>query len=109
MGGLFHANHSQIGRSTHKAGTAAAHVDYVCRSTACSAVVAEGMPAPQPGDRKRGNRASRWINRREDKLRKNGRVIDKINLSLPYEIPGVDRLKLARAFMEELAGDDEPP
>jgi hypothetical protein len=40
---IFHARHSSIGRSTHEAGTAGAHVEYIIRRRSCDTVIGQHM------------------------------------------------------------------
>ena len=38
---IYHLTHRTVGRSTHAAGTAGAHIGYITRTSACRAVIAE--------------------------------------------------------------------
>jgi len=49
---IFHLSHKTVGRSTHAAGTAGAHADYIEREQACRIAFGEHMPT------KRGHPAS---------------------------------------------------
>ena len=91
-----------IGRSTHRAGTAGAHVAYVTRASACRAVVAENMPAPPIGAK--GGEARAWLDDQEQADRKNARVADRIMLALPVELDAAARVELVRAFVRDLTG-----
>ena len=102
---IYSVNHKAIGRSTHPAGTAAAHLKYVCRSTACTAVVGAHMPIPRPG---RVARARHWMDQQEARDRKNARIIDKLTLALLREFDREASLALIRRFAQELTGGQAP-
>jgi MobA/MobL family len=92
---IFSLCHSAVGRSTHRAGTAAAHAAYIARRSAASAVLGEHMPT--------GGRAARtWLRREEASDRKNARVIDKVMLALPVELTPAERENLVRVFVWRL-------
>ena len=78
---IYSLNHSSIGRSTHAAGTAGAHIGYITRSSACLDVLAERMPSARAGER--GGEARAWLDAQEAADRKNARVIDKVMLASP--------------------------
>lgn len=92
---IYSLNHSSIGRSTHRAGTASAHVRYVSRRSAASAVLAEGMPAER-------NQAVAWLDQAEAADRKNARVVDKLMLALPLELSPEERQTLVRGFAQAI-------
>lgn len=58
------------------------------------------MPTARPGQR--GGAARAWLNQQEAEDRKNGRVIDKVMLALPRELPVAEQAALVRAFAEEV-------
>lgn len=97
---LYKVNVSSIGRSTHAAGTAGAHVGYITRSSAAVAVMAERMPIARPGSR--GGKARRWLDEQESGDRKNGRVVTKIMLALPHELTDAQQVELVRSFAERM-------
>lgn len=97
---IYSLNHSSIGRSTHAAGTAGAHVGYITRSGACLSVMAERMPLAEAGER--GGEARTWLDAQEAADRKNGRVIDKVMLALPRELTAEQQAALVRSFAEEV-------
>ena len=70
---IYKVNVSSIGRSTHAAGTAGAHVGYITRSSAAVAIMAERMPIARPGSR--GGKARRWLDEQEAGDRKNGALL----------------------------------
>lgn len=98
---IYSLNHSSIGRSTHAAGTGAAHIAYITRPSAARAVVAERMPdAPRE--------AAAWLLEQEAAERKNGRVADKIMLALPIELDADQRLALLRDFAGQVTQGRAP-
>ncbi|WP_141702050.1 MobA/MobL family protein [Methyloceanibacter stevinii] len=99
---IYSCNLRSIGRSTHAAGTAGAHILYISRAEAKPVILVNEMPAePQA--------ARNWLDRAERASRKNARVIDKIRLALPRELSEDERSRLVRDFMEDLAGDARIP
>ena len=81
----------RVGRSTHAAGTAAAHARYITRRNAASAVLSEHIP--------QGYRAVQaWLNEQETNDRKNARVIEKIMAVLPRELHPLQQRKLLRDY-----------
>jgi hypothetical protein len=95
---IYSLNHSSVGRSTHAAGTAGAHVGYITRSGACLTVMAERMPSAGKGQR--GGEARVWLDAQEAADRKNARVIDKVMLALPRELTAEQQAVLVRDFAE---------
>jgi hypothetical protein len=95
----LHVGH--VGRSTHPAGTAAAHARYILRGSAAGAVLAEHMPAGSTA-------AQRWLLAQEAGDRKNARVIEKVMVALPKELHPLQRLKLVRAFCERITKGRAP-
>ena len=85
---IYSLHHSAIGRTTHRPGTAGAHVSYVTRPRAASAVLAARMPMP----------ARAWFDAEEAASRKNGRVADKVMCALPRELDAAQRQALIRRF-----------
>lgn len=99
---IYHLTHRKVGRSTHAAGTAGAHIGYITRATACRAVIAQYIPEATPGSK--GGAARAWLDAQELADRKNARVIDKLEIALPIELDQAQRVELVRAFVQELAG-----
>lgn len=97
---IYSLSHSSIGRTTHAAGTAGAHVGYISRSGACREMVGERMPVPEPGER--GGEARTWLDEQEAGDRANARVVDKVMLALPRELTSEQRVQLVRDFAEDL-------
>ena len=104
---IFHLTHRTIGRSTHAAGTAGAHIGYITRASACRAAIAEHIPTAEPGSK--GGAARAWLDAQEEADRKNARVIDKLEISLPRELDQAQRVELVRAFVLELSGGKSVP
>jgi hypothetical protein len=98
---LFSLHHSTVGRTTHKAGTAGAHIRYIFRSGAHADPVVNRMPDDPV-------KARKWIDRREPAQRKNARVIDKIMAALPCELHPLQRRKLVRDFCERVTKNRAP-
>jgi len=97
---IYHLKHASVGRSTHAAGTAGAHVSYITRTGACREVLGSDMPVPAAGER--GGEARAWLDAQEEADRKNARVIDKVTIALPRELDAVQRVELVRAFAAEV-------
>jgi len=95
---IYSANHGSIGRSTHAAGTAAAHGRYIARPAAASALLGVGIPLER-------NAAGAWLEQQEAGERKNGRVIDKVRVALPVELNAKERAALVTAFCQEISQD----
>ena len=104
---IYHLSHRTVGRTTHAAGTAGAHVGYITRATACRAVIAWKIPEAAPGSK--GGAARAWLDAQELADRKNARVIDKLEIALPIELDQAQRVDLVRAFVQELAGGRAVP
>lgn len=94
---IYSLNLKSIGRTTHAAGTAGAHVLYIARPDAKAELVAEHMPIDP-------NEARAWLNRGELADRKNARVADKIRLALPRELTPEQRMQLVQDFARVLTG-----
>ena len=103
---IYSLNHSSIGRTTHAAGTAGAHVGYITRSSACREVLAERMPSAEAGQR--GGEARTWLDAQEAADRKNARVIDKVMLALPCELTAEQQSALVRSFAESVTEGRAP-
>lgn len=93
---IYSLRHSPVGKTTQKQPfTAAAHISYITRPKALSALDGERMPV----DRKK---ARAWFKEVEVADRKNARVADKIMLALPRELSSAERVALVRSFAEAL-------
>lgn len=93
---IYSLHHSSIGKSTqNQPFTAGAHVSYITRRSALSRSDAGRCPVD-------AGRAVSFLRQAEDKLRKNGRVADKLMLALPRELTTDQRAALVRAFAEDV-------
>lgn len=71
---IYSCNLKSIGRTTHDAGTAGAHIRYISRPEACPEILAQHMPDEH-------REARTWMDQRERLSRKNARVIDKLRIA----------------------------
>lgn len=95
---IYSLHHSSIGKSTQSQPyTAGAHVNYITRERAASRFESRRMPADK-------TKAAAFMNTAEDRLRKNGRVADKLMVALPRELNEEERWDLIEAFAEEVTG-----
>jgi len=92
---IYSLEHSSIGRSTHRAGTAGAHARYITRKHAASAVLGEHMPTG-------ASAVSTWLDQQEAADRKNARVIDKLRVCFPIELTSAQRLALVRRYLQRI-------
>ena len=104
---IYHLTHRTVGRTTHAAGTAGAHLGYITRASACRAVLAEHIPLARPGSK--GGAARKWMDEAEAADRKNARVIDKFEIALPRELSEAQRIEVVRTFIRELANGKPVP
>lgn len=94
--------HSFIGKSKQSQPyTAAAHVRYISRLSATNYRYAERMPV-------QWHAAQRFLNEREDSIRKNGRVIDKLVISIPREMTMDQAVDAIRNFGFQLSDGRAP-
>ena len=98
---IYHCNHSHVGRKTHRPGTAAAHISYITRESATTEIMASRIPEDR-------NQARRWIIEQEIKERKNGRVIDKVNVALPLELTYEQQKQLVMDYGREMSKNRVP-
>jgi len=94
---IYSLNLKSIGRTTHAAGTAGAHLLYIARPDAQAELASHHMPTDP-------NAARAWMNRAEMSDRKNARVADKVRLALPRELTPEQRMKLVQDFAQDLTG-----
>ena len=92
---IYSLNLSSVGRTTHAARTAGAHVRYIARASAAPLIQSARMPAAPAA-------ARAWLDREEQADRKNARVIDKIIMALPRELGREDWRRLVEAFADDL-------
>lgn len=99
---IYSCNLKSIGRTTHAAGTAGAHIRYISREEAHPVILAEHMPR-DPAE------ARNWMDRAERGSRKNARVLDKIRIALPRELDEDGRAALVEEYMAALTGGRQVP
>lgn len=102
---IYSLHHSAIGKTTHQAGTAGAHIAYVTRRRAAVAVLAARLPVAKPGA---ASEARAWFDGHEAKSRKNARVADRIMIALPIELDAEQRQALVADFAEALTDRRAP-
>lgn len=94
---IYSCNLKSIGRTTHDAGTAGAHIRYISRPEAEPHILSRHMPDDPV-------QARTWMDNQERLSRKNARVIDKLRIALPRELTDSQRAELVAGFMEGLTG-----
>jgi hypothetical protein len=95
---IYSCNLKSIGRTTHDAGTAGAHIRYISRPEANPHILSRHMPHDPVA-------ARTWMDNQERLSRKNARVIDKLRIAIPRELSDSQRAQLVAGFMEGLTGD----
>ena len=98
---IYSLNVGRVGRSTHAAGTAAAHARYILRQSAVSSVLCEHMPSGR-------KEVQNWLNGQEQADRKNARVIEKIMAVLPRELHPLQRERLVREYCNRITKGRAP-
>ena len=99
---IFSLHHSSIGKSTQKKPfTAAAHLRYVTRPSACSRTTGARVP-------EKLRQLTAWIKEAEISDRKNARIFDKVMLALPRELNAEQRAELVRAYAEAVTQGQAP-
>ncbi len=96
---IYSANLRSIGRTTHAAGTAGAHIRYIAREDAAEAILAHNMPEDAQA-------ARTWMDGQERADRKNARVCDKLRIALPRELSDAENIALVRELMGDLGAED---
>lgn len=92
---IYSCNLKSIGRTTHEAGTAGAHIRYISRPEAEPQILSHHMPDGAV-------EARTWMDGQERLMRKNARVLDKLRIALPRELTDAQRAHLVAGFMGEL-------
>ena len=95
---IYSLNMSPIGRSTHAARTAGAHIRYITRPQARPVLMGARMPVDAKA-------ARRWLDAQEKADRKNARVIDKLTMALPVELNRRQRRALVRVFGDKVTAE----
>lgn len=98
---IYSLNVASIGKTTHAAGTAGAHLRYIARPEACSHLDGRYMPLE-------ANAARSWMDAAEAQDRKNARVLDKLRVALPRELSQAQRAELLREFCDDITGGRTP-
>ena len=98
---IFSLHHKSIGRTTHRAGRAGAHIRYISRRTAEPTTGANLMPSDWKA-------AKRWIDREEKNGRKNERVADTVMVALPRELTPQQRRLLVTRYLEAVTRNAVP-
>lgn len=98
---IYSCNLASVGRTTHAAGTAGAHLRYICRADAAPVVEAHGISIV-------ASEARTWMDREEADDRANARVLDKVRVALPRELTPEQRAELVREFCRAVTGDRVP-
>lgn len=101
---IYSMHHSGIGRTTHRPGTAAAHLRYVTRKSACTKML---FNLPQTVEATRKNLIG-WLRTCEETDRANARVVDKLMVAIPVELNRRERIALVEDFCREITGDRIP-
>jgi hypothetical protein len=94
---IFHLSHRPIGRSTHRAGYAAAHARYILRPGAVALAVAR-----LPNAERTPAASVQWFRDREQTARANARVADRIVVALPLEFNLHEQRLLVTNFVGSL-------
>lgn len=76
---IYSLQHKTIGRSRHDAGTAGAHIKYICRASTARKTLSNALPETS-------SKIAKWLNDKEITMRSNARVLDKIMIALPLEL-----------------------
>jgi hypothetical protein len=98
---IYSCNVATIGKTTHAAGTAGAHLRYIGRDGAEAELQAQYMPRDP-------NQARAWMDGQEAADRKNARVASKIRLALPRELNEDQRAQLVKEFADDLTQGRAP-
>jgi hypothetical protein len=97
-------HHSGIGRTTHRPGTAAAHLRYITRKSACTKLL---LNLPQTVEATRKNLIG-WLRKCEEDDRANARVVDKLMIAIPVELNRRERIALIEDFCRDVTGGRIP-
>ena len=98
---IYSLQHKSIGRSRHDPGTAGAHIKYICRASTARQILRNAFPQSP-------FKIATWLDRREEEMRKNARVLDKIMIALPLEFTEKQREDVARTFIEAITKNKVP-
>lgn len=99
---IYSLNHKAIGKATQdKPFTAAAHIRYISRDSACREILGDRMPIEPI-------KAQRWLRAEEKADRKNARICDKLMIALPRELTPDQRSQLVQDFAERVTQGKAP-
>lgn len=98
---IYSLNHKTIGKKTHRAGQASAHLRYISRGSAAPKILSNGIPSES-------GKAQRWLKEQENRDRSNARIIDKLMVAIPIELNKEERKILIQDFLQEITGDLVP-
>jgi hypothetical protein len=98
---IYSCNLKSVGKKTHAAGTAGAHLCYIARDGAHAEIGAHHMP-------QHPRAAQSWMDRQEAEERANARMISKIMVALPVELSEAERHALVRDYVRDLTQDRVP-
>lgn len=93
---LYSLSLTSIGRSTHTAGSAGAHMRYILHSGAVAGIVGRGIPA-------NAAEAAAWMDAQELGDRANARVCDGVILALPHQLTHEQRKALLRDWCDDVS------
>lgn len=100
---IYSLHHTPVGKSTQaQPYTAAAHIRYITRKDALSAIRQARFPARTPRE------VADYLRACEDKDRKNARVMDKVMLALPKELDEEQQIALVKGFAEHVTKGRAP-
>jgi hypothetical protein len=100
---IYSLHHTPVGKSTQaQPYTAAAHIRYITRKNALSAIRQSRFPVNTP------RQIADYLRGCEDQDRKNARVIDKVMLALPRELNPEQQIGLVRNFAEHVTKGRAP-
>ena len=95
---IYSLNHKPIGKTTHQAGRAGAHIRYISRYSAEPTIISNGM-----SDEWR--QAKKWMDEQEASDRSNARILDRLMVAIPIELNDQERKALVEDYLEEVTGN----
>lgn len=98
---IYSLNHKPVGKTTHAAGRAGAHVRYIARASADAVILSNEIPQDW-------RKAKRWLDGQEQADRSNARIIDRLMVAIPRELNQEQRIELVQDYLQEITGNDIP-
>lgn len=98
---IYSLNHKPIGKTTHRAGQAGAHIRYISRYSAEPTIISNGMP-------QEWRQAKKWMDEQEAADRSNARILDRLMVAIPIELTDKERKALVEDYLEEVTGNLVP-